>query len=439
MSIFISLFDSFFRGSLLYIFFQTILGKKAKLPFYWTIFIYTCSYIIHGIITNELSGNTTIFATLIRLSITILLIFSLSLLFKSNIKTYIFVTISCAILITISEELSYYFISNILSFDFSGKTMDKLIFSSISLSSNLFMFIFTMLLHLFWKKQAQIHSATYTIFMLVVPLLSLCLIMSRPFFYLNVTMPMTYFLLVSFLLFINIANYLLLQNVLHTEELQSEIKILSEQMEYQRNKYQQLGEAYKNIRSFMHDTKKHLFYIEKCVNEEKYAEIIPYSRDIMCDLESRYCTINTGNLVIDAFVSNLLLQTKTQGITLHTNLKFDKTTIPVNDYHLTIILGNLLDNALNACKDQIGAQIKVAVRTVDGTFTIHVANTYVITDSANAPSDFENIDFIHGYGLKNVKDSAAACGGFCVIQHENDVYSATVIIPILSPDKIHKF
>ena len=349
------------------------------------------------------------------------------------------VTLSYSILSYIFEELSYYLICFFYLTEISDGTIDELAFSSISIFSSLFIFIFTMLLHLFWKKQAQIHSATYTIFMLVVPLLSLCLIMSRPIFYLNVTMPMTYFLLVSFLLFINIANYLLLQNVMHTEELQSEIKILSEQMEYQRNKYQQLGEAYKNIRSFMHDTKKHLFYIEKCVNEEKYAEIIPYSRDIMCDLESRYCTINTGNLVIDAFVSNLLLQTKTQGITLHTNLKFDKTTIPVNDYHLTIILGNLLDNALNACKDQIGAQIKVAVRTVDGTFTIHVANTYVLTDSFNAPSDFENIDFIHGYGLKNVKDSAAAYGGFCVIQHENDVYSATVIIPILSPDKIHKF
>lgn len=153
----------------------------------------------------------------------------------------------------------------------------------------------------------------------------------------------------------------------------------------------------------------------------------------MHDLESRYCTINTGNLVIDAFVSNLLLQTKAQGITLHTNLKFDKATIPVNDYHLTIILGNLLDNALNACRGQIGANIKVAVRTVDGTFTIHVANTYVIADPDKAPDDFEKIDFIHGYGLKNVKDSAEACGGFCVIHHENDVYSATVIIPILNP------
>lgn len=115
------------------------------------------------------------------------------------------------------------------------------------------------------------------------------------------------------------------------------------------------------------------------------------------------------------------------------NCVIDNSTIPVNDYHLTIILGNLLDNALNACNGQIGAQIKVAIRTVDGTFTIHIANTYVIADSQKSPNDFDKIDFIHGYGLKNVKDSAEACGGFCVIHHENDVYSAIVIIPILNP------
>ena len=57
----------------------------------------------------------------------------------------------------------------------------------------------------------------------------------------------------------------------------------------------------------------------------------------------------------------------------------------------------------------------------------------VIADPDKAPDDFEKIDFIHGYGLKNVKDSAEACGGFCVINHENDIYSATVIIPVLNP------
>lgn len=57
----------------------------------------------------------------------------------------------------------------------------------------------------------------------------------------------------------------------------------------------------------------------------------------------------------------------------------------------------------------------------------------MIADPDKAPDDFEKIDFIHGYGLKNVKDSAEACGGFCVINHENDIYSVTVIIPILNP------
>lgn len=233
----------------------------------------------------------------------------------------------------------------------------------------------------------------------------------------------------------SLCNNILLQNVLQSEELQTQLEIQSEQLEYQKNKYQQLGEAYKNIRSFMHDTKKHLFYIENCVNEKKYDEIIPYSREIMQDLESRYCTINTGNLVIDAFVSNLLLQTKRLGITLHTNLNIDNRIIPVNDYHLTIILGNLLDNALNACKVQTNAYIKVTIQTVSDTFTIHITNTYVIADSDQTPKDFDNMDFIHGYGLKNVKKSVSAYNGICMVQCENDIYSVTAIIPLYPVNK----
>lgn len=434
----LNLIDSVVGGTSTFIFFQTILGKKkSKLPYYLILFTYILSFIAYTALTSVLSGNTSIFATIIRLNISMLLMFILSFLFHSNMITRILVAISYPILVSVFEYFSYYIITSIYSYNATENVMDILVFSSISLTANLLLFFFSMLLRLIWEKQTLVHSFTYTLILLVIPALSICLLLSKPILYLNINLPSTYFILTAFVLFINLMNYILLYNVLQTEELRFQIAVQNEQLEYQRNKYQQLGEAYKNIRSFMHDTKKHLFYIESCVNEKNYDEIIPYSKEIMHDLESRYCTINTGNLVVDAFVSNLLLQTKRFGITLHTNLKIDNTTIPVNDYHLTIILGNLLDNALNACKNQIGAQITVAVRTVDGTFTVHVANTYVITDSNKEPRDFENIDFIHGYGLKNVKDSAAACGGFCVIQHENNIYSATVIIPLLSPDKIH--
>ncbi|MDE6635051.1 MAG: GHKL domain-containing protein [Lachnospiraceae bacterium] len=171
--------------------------------------------------------------------------------------------------------------------------------------------------------------------------------------------------------------------------------------------------------------------IENCVKNEDYDLIIPYAQTTMEDLESRYCTINTGNLVIDSFVSNLLLQTKKHGITLHTNLKIDNNIIPLSDYHMTVILRNLLDNALNACLEQNDGTINLTIQTVEDTFTIHITNTYVCAPDNNALlEDIDNFDFIHGYGLKNVKTSTLYYHGVCLIDYKNDIYSVTVIIPL---------
>lgn len=431
--ILLNLFDAFFAGISAFIFFQTILGKKhSKLPYYSVLAIYIAGYISYNALTLHLTGNTSNFATVIRICVSIIFTLILSFLFSSNIRTRVFLSIEYCILGAVFENFSYFITTSIYSYNPIADVMDNFVFSSISMLAALFLFLFSMIIHLIWKRTTFFHSFNYTMILLIIPVLSICLLLSKPILYLNINLPSTYFILAAFVLFINFMNYILLYNVLDTEELRFQLEVQKEQLEFQRNKYKQLGEAYKNIRSFMHDTKKHLFYIESCVNNKKYDDIIPYSREIMHDLESRYCTINTGNLVVDAFVSNLLLQAKSLGIALQTDLKFDKDILPINDYHMTIILGNLLDNALNACKNQLNAKIKVSLRSADDNFSIHVANTYVITSPDKAPEDFESTDFIHGYGLKNVKNSAETCGGFCVIQHENDIYSVTVIVPMSS-------
>ena len=140
--------------------------------------------------------------------------------------------------------------------------MDFLVFSNISLMANMFFLIFSILIHFIWKKEAFVHSLSYTIILLVIPVLSMCLLLSKPILYLNINIPSAFFILAAFVLFINIMNYILFYNVLENEELRFQLTIQKEQIEFQRNKYEQLGAAYKNIRSFMHDTKKHLFYIE---------------------------------------------------------------------------------------------------------------------------------------------------------------------------------
>ena len=282
----LNLLDSMMSGAATFIFFQAILGKKeSKLPYYIILLIFVCSFTIYAAITSILIGNTSTPAFYLRLTLSSLLCFCLSFLYSVNLRTKILISISTTILCSIFEDFSYYIITSIYSYQAETDTMDSLVFSNISLMANMLFLIFSILIHLVWKKEAFVHSLSYTIVLLVIPVLSTFLLLSKPILYLNINIPSAFFILAAFVLFINIMNYILFYNVLENEELRFQLTIQKEQIEFQRNKYEQLGAAYKNIRSFMHDTKKHLFYIENCVTEKKYDDIIPYSKEIMHDLE----------------------------------------------------------------------------------------------------------------------------------------------------------
>lgn len=267
--IFLNLLDSVVAGTSTFIFFQSIFSKKqSKFPYLIVLFIFTCSFTVYSWITSILNGNTSILATIIRLSLSFFLDFALSFLFNTNLRTRILVSIINPILLAIFEYFSYFIITSIYSYNAQKNTMDSIVFTNISLMAKLFFLIFSILIHLIWKKETFIHSLSYTIVLLVTPLLSMCLLLSKPILYLNINIPSAYFILAAFVLFINIVNYILFYNILENEELRFQLAVQKEQIEFQRSKYEQLGAAYKNIRSFMHDTKKHLFYIENCVSEK---------------------------------------------------------------------------------------------------------------------------------------------------------------------------
>lgn len=419
-----------FDGITLYIYFQIMFEeRKEKVSFFLAFGAFILTEFLFGFITMPFAGNVSYFTTIFRTSLTNIFNFLLSLFFYSGIVYRLFVVISYSIIISICEELSYYLLSHFSDAPNALDSLSETAYTSIYLISNLLILLFVMIIHVIRRQKDNVKSKKYTILLILIPLLSCIMVVYPPFFDMANTNPNAYLVLVLFLLIINIVNYVLLQSVLKAEALEQETRQLTQQIDYQRQKYQQLGDAYKNVRSFMHDTKKHLFFIETCVNEQKYDSIIPYTRETMTDLESRYCTVNTGNLVIDAFVSNLMLQAKTHGINFIHNLRVDKDRIPCDDYHMTIILGNLLDNALNACLEEHGGEINLTIQTVEQTFTIHITNTYHFPPGKKRPASFENIDFIHGYGLKNVKISAEACGGFCMINYTEGLYSVTVIVP----------
>ena len=81
-----------------------------------------------------------------------------------------------------------------------------------------------------------------------------------------------------------------------------------------------------------------------------YDELSIYLEKCMKVLENNYIQINTGNLVLDTFISSHKTMADEKGIQFHSDIRIDKDRMPLEDYDLSIIIGNLLDNAMNECK-----------------------------------------------------------------------------------------
>ncbi len=192
----LNLLDSMMSGAAAFIFFfQTILGKKkSQLPYYIILLIFVCSFTIYAAITSILIGNTSTLAVYLRLTLSSLLCFCLSFLYSANLRTKILISISTTILCSIFEAFSYYIITSIYSYRVEKDTMDFLVFSNISLMANMFFLIFFNTDSFYLEKGGFCSFfKLYNNFLLVIPVLSMCLLLSKPILYLNINIPSAFF------------------------------------------------------------------------------------------------------------------------------------------------------------------------------------------------------------------------------------------------------
>ena len=233
--------------------------------------------------------------------------------------------------------------------------------------------------------------------------------------------------LIAFFYIINIINYYLFDYVIRAQQLKEENHQLEKQLIFQSNKYQQISTTYKSTRSILHDTKQHFFYLDHCIEQENYSSLKNYLPNAIKKMENAYTRINTGNLVIDAFVSNYSAIAESEGISFKTDIKLQLEHIPINDYDLCIILGNLLDNCMNAVRAITIPQNKeifVHLFTKEGNFVIHITNTF-----NNTNIDNEKSSLYHGYGCKNIENITTKHNGSYTFYTEENTYTAVVSLP----------
>ena len=420
----------------MYMYYQTLYDKRRRdVSSVWVIVVCIVTQFFYEGMTQFMMGDTSQRALYLRSLLAIATYFILTYFYRLKLQERVFAAVSIMIINIVFEDGSYYLVSHITGVEDQMDHLPAWSFIAISYVKGLIVLVAILLFRAVWKRKEEVHSKMYSLLLIIVPLLSGVLITMPPCSEMIVSNPQFYIVLLLFLFIINVVNYVLLGNVLKAEELEQKNQMLDNQLIRQKQRYDQLGEAYREIRSFVHDTKKHFNCINECVKRKEYDVITAYTQEAMADLESRYATVNTGCLAIDALVSNFMLQTRSKGIQLTTSLKVEAQRVPVSDYHLAIILGNLLDNALNACQGQLNPKIVLKIQQVENNaFAIYIANTYVPEPDDKVVQNLDEMDFIHGYGLDNVKKSVRAYNGIMRVKHEQDMYSVAIVFPF---DALH--
>lgn len=360
--------------------------------------------------------------------------FALCFLYESTLSKKIIYSIIFQLFAVLSEH-TFALLVRITTPDILTNPTPPLV-SFFDFGSKIVLFIFILFSTILLKHDNK-SNFEYHIFSLVTPLISLIILIVIPTKKIFVNDFSAYDLVIlPCIITLNITNYLILERIKYTHKLILKNTQLKQQLNFQQDKYLQLSTAYKNTRRIVHDTKMHHFAILKYIEEKRYNELQNYVEFSYKELENTYAVFNTGNLVIDSFLSNYKNLAKEHSIDFNITLNLEASRIPVKDYDLCIILGNLLDNCFNACK-----HITTSNRWIDMCIYIDDSDKFRIECSnsvKNLPDSFKPTESLeHGFGTTNIYNTVKKNLGTTATELTEDTYTTAIVIPITDKKKRH--
>lgn len=404
-------------------YFNSVFGKEKSKPTKWI-------YILLFLIIYVLCLTVSLPFLLSHLS-AFAVIFCLSLGYEADLQMRLVFSALYAVLLMLVSRTFFFLLDPSLSLipdqSFTINEGYQLLSVTSLLLSYIVMFAVVQIIRFFAKRSSYPLGIPYYLLFFSVPLIST--------YQVNVLTiygekNIHYFLAVFGFIVLNILVVYILDTVIARFQLQHENAQLQHQMDYQDANYEKTVHSFKKIKSIIHDTNQQLLYIDECIKQGMAAEASEHIRVTLNKVEDEYHRINTGNLVIDALVTNMLNIGQANGIAIATELRLFDRDLPIERYDLCVVLGNLLDNALEASKKIKIAEdrrILVHIRSSESSLFIRIRNQ-VEREVTDLHSKKANPDY-HGIGLTNINRICEKYGGHMTIETASQQFDNMVVLP----------
>lgn len=205
-------------------------------------------------------------------------------------------------------------------------------------------------------------------------------------------------------------------------------QLISVQEQY----YLSLQEHQEKLRRLSHDIKNHNRAIHGLIAQGKYRDAMEYSEALIQDTESVTPVTECKNVIIGAMLNNRFGKIKEEGVKISLCVMVPQV-LTIKDSDMCIILGNLFDNAVEACRNDTENEnkfIDVDIRLKGPLLCINVKNSFSgnVKVSSDTYLTTKSDPVSHGVGLSNVQLVVQKYGGRTIINHSDHVFSVTVMM-----------
>lgn len=235
---------------------------------------------------------------------------------------------------------------------------------------------------------------------------------------------------IALLFLVNFATFYLYDAITAALSEKMRSLLIMEQNKYYDKQLETIKTSLQTTNSIRHDLKNHMFSIRSLIESGDKEESLGYISNILNDIGARKDYSATGNTVIDSIINFKLQEAEHRDIRTDLDLRIpEKLEIP--SFDMTIILGNLLDNAIKAAyKVNENRFISLKMKYDKGRLMIQADNPYVgeINEEngkiLTTDDDKEN----HGMGLQNVKKVIQKYNGIMNIDYSSNIFSVSLLM-----------
>lgn len=204
-------------------------------------------------------------------------------------------------------------------------------------------------------------------------------------------------------------------------------KVAAFEKEILQKYYAEVENMYTKMRGWRHDYRHHIQTMKVHAANKEYTEIEQYLDMLDDDLTNVETVVKTGNRMADAILNSKLSLAAEKEIKVKAEAKIP-VALTVSELDLCIIIGNLLDNAIDACMELPPQQRLIRIY-------MEMKGNYLYLALTNTAGGKKKQHFGttkgegHGFGIARTDAIVKKYGGYITRASEDEAFSTEVLLP----------